>query len=565
MLALKYLLPEFAGKTLVEARFNYEARITARLQHPGIPPVHEVGTAPDGRPFLAMKRIHGKNLAEKLEAEGPGVSRWLAVFESICQAVGYAHRHHIIHRDLKPGNIMVGAFGEVQVMDWGLAKVLGLRPEDVEPGDADSTVLPVVDDSDDNKTQPGSLLGTPAYMAPEQAIGAIELLDCRSDVFGLGAVLCALLTGLPPYVGTTTERTRMMAAQGKLGEAFARLDACGAEPALIALTKRCLAKDRDERPADAGKLAEEVAHLRRDAEERARAAELEKTREAVEGAERQRRQRLRNGAVTAVVVTLALGVGASAWFGYQSSIEAKAAVQAKEYADQQRGEARDAQQRAEKSEAQARRNAEAEKKAREETQLQKTNAEEQLRRTEWLVYAATLTRAENEFEKNNVGIAVNLLNECQWNLRGWEHAHLRKRFDSSKRTLRGHTDTVTSVAWSPDGQRILTGSWDGTAKVWDALKGQEVLSLKGHTWPVTSVAWSPDGQRILTGSYDNTAKVWDALKGQEVLSLKGHTRWVQSVAWSPDGQRILTGSYDNTAKVWDALKGQEVLSLKGHT
>jgi serine/threonine protein kinase len=148
-----------------------------------------------------MKRIHGKNLAEKLEAEGPGVSRWLAVFESICQAVGYAHRHHIIHRDLKPGNIMVGAFGEVQVMDWGLAKVLGLRPEDVEPGDADSTVLPVVDDSDDNKTQPGSLLGTPAYMAPEQAIGAIELLDCRSDVFGLGAVLCGLVDRLTSLCG----------------------------------------------------------------------------------------------------------------------------------------------------------------------------------------------------------------------------------------------------------------------------------------------------------------------------------------------------------------------------
>jgi DNA-binding beta-propeller fold protein YncE len=132
-------------------------------------------------------------------------------------------------------------------------------------------------------------------------------------------------------------------------------------------------------------------------------------------------------------------------------------------------------------------------------------------------------------------------------------------------SLKGHTGQVRSVAFSPDGKRILTGSWDHTVKVWDAEKGQEVLSLKGHTGAVNSVVFSPDGKRILTGSEDGTAKVWDAEKEQEVLSLKGHTSWVLSVAFSPDGKRILTGGSDNTAKVWDAQKGQEILSLKGHT
>jgi WD40 repeat protein len=109
---------------------------------------------------------------------------------------------------------------------------------------------------------------------------------------------------------------------------------------------------------------------------------------------------------------------------------------------------------------------------------------------------------------------------------------------------------VTSVAWSPDGQRILTGSYDNTAKVWDALKGQEVLSLKGHTNTVTCVAWSPDGQRILTGSTDNTAKVWDALKGQEVLSLKGHTDLVTSLAWSPDGKVLFAWDQADKVLAW---------------
>jgi WD40 repeat protein len=125
------------------------------------------------------------------------------------------------------------------------------------------------------------------------------------------------------------------------------------------------------------------------------------------------------------------------------------------------------------------------------------------------------------------------------------------------------------VAWSPDGKRMLSGSHDHTVKVWDAEKGQEVLSFKGHTEYVNSVAWSPDGKRILSGSGDKTLKVWDARTGQEVLSLKGHTGGVMSVAWSPDGTRILSGcsafKKPGELKVWDAEKGQEVRFLKGHT
>jgi WD40 repeat protein len=131
-------------------------------------------------------------------------------------------------------------------------------------------------------------------------------------------------------------------------------------------------------------------------------------------------------------------------------------------------------------------------------------------------------------------------------------------------TLQGHTDAIFSVAFSLDGKRVVTGSYDKTAKVWDAQTGKNILTLKGHTNPVSSVAFSPDGKRVVTGSYDNTAKIWDAVTGREMLTLKGHPRTVTSVAFSPDGKRVVTGSWDKTAKVWDAVTGRDLLTLKGH-
>jgi hypothetical protein len=131
-------------------------------------------------------------------------------------------------------------------------------------------------------------------------------------------------------------------------------------------------------------------------------------------------------------------------------------------------------------------------------------------------------------------------------------------------TLKGHTSPLYSVSWSPDGTRLATGSIDGTAKVWDAAGGRVLLTLSGHTGLVYSVSWSPDGTRLATGSGDGTAKVWDAASGHERLTLRGHTGLVRSTSWSPDGTRLATGSYDDTAKVWDAVGGRELLTLKGH-
>jgi serine/threonine protein kinase/cytochrome c-type biogenesis protein CcmH/NrfG len=335
--AVKLLSDKYAPDSPTARRFLGEARITAQLQHPGIPAVHQVGKLPDGRPFLAMKLIKGRTLDELLkERSDPAADRgrFLAAFEQVCQAVGYAHAHQVVHRDLKPANVMVGAFGEVQVMDWGLAKVLtndGVHPADAER-DLDARLVTEIRSTRDEyaATQAGSLLGTPAFMPPEQAIGAVDQIDERSDVFALGAVLCTVLTGRPPYVGADAESTRQLAARANLGDAFVRLAASGAEPELVALCKGCLAAEPADRPRDASELARAVASLRAAADERARRAELEQVRtdgelRAAEVRTAEQRKRRRAQAALGLAFTaLVVVAGGFAWWRDRQAADRRA-------------------------------------------------------------------------------------------------------------------------------------------------------------------------------------------------------------------------------------------------
>jgi tetratricopeptide (TPR) repeat protein len=315
--AIKVLQECFHTSPAAVQRFLDEARIAGQLQHPGIPAVHDLGLLPDGRPFLAMKLVKGRTLDALLEERASPVQergRFVGIFEAICQAVGYAHAHNVIHRDLKPANIMVGAFGEVQVMDWGLAKVLGKsepRPAVVESSAV--TEIRMLRDTEGSETQTGSVMGTPAFMSPEQAIGAIERIDARSDVFSLGGLLLVILTGDPPFVGDSAEATRQLAARAKLDRAFASLDACGAELDLVTLCKRCLSPEPEDRPADAGAVARAVADLRAAADERARQAEVERARAEAETREQRKRRRVQL-ALLAAVGLLVCGGALVAWW-----------------------------------------------------------------------------------------------------------------------------------------------------------------------------------------------------------------------------------------------------------
>jgi tRNA A-37 threonylcarbamoyl transferase component Bud32 len=260
--ALKVLREPVFADGGSRARFEEEARYVSRLEHSSIVPVYDLGELPDGRPFFAMKLVHGQTLAELLAAREPAedLPRWVGVFEQVCAAVAFAHARDVIHRDLKPSNVMLGEFGEVLVMDWGIAKALAARPQPVQAVPAPALVSPAAGHattgSGGAETLPGQARGTPAFMAPEQARGEASRVSKASDVFGLGGILCVTLTGQPPY----TRAGQAPAAD--VTEAFARLDGCGADAELIGLAKACLAPDPGARPADAAEVAGWVRRYR---------------------------------------------------------------------------------------------------------------------------------------------------------------------------------------------------------------------------------------------------------------------------------------------------------------
>jgi tetratricopeptide (TPR) repeat protein len=319
--AVKILLPGRAPPDAVR-RFVTEAKITAQLPHPGVPPVHQLGTLADGAPFLAMKLIRGRTLAAWLgQRRDPSddLARFVRVFEQIAQTVGFAHARGILHRDLKPHNVMVGDFGEVQVMDWGLAKQLpriedrGSRIEGSEPCSAVSAFDPrsSILDPRSSETAVGSVMGTPAYMAPEQARG--EPVDCRADVFALGAILCEVLTGAPPFTGQSSPEVVKKAAAGDLRTALDRLDGSQADAELIALAKWCLSAEPSARPASGKEVAEAVADYRAGVEQRLRQAEADRAAAAAEAREQRKRRKVQLALGLALGLLL-LGVGAAAWW-----------------------------------------------------------------------------------------------------------------------------------------------------------------------------------------------------------------------------------------------------------
>jgi serine/threonine-protein kinase len=239
-------------------RFLREAKIASRLNHPGIMAVHEFGVTDDGQAYMVMRHLRGQTLRQVLDARQDPADdepRLIAVFLQACQAVAAAHGAGVIHRDLKPANVMVGEYGLVTVMDWGLAKVLH-EAEGPADGFGDATL------ADPLHTVCGTLFGTPGYLSPEQARGATDSIDRRSDVFGLGCILCEILTGAPPFCDPVAGNNWRRAAAGDVGEAIARLDRSRGPGPVVALARACLAPDPDGRPADAGVVVDAlVAYL----------------------------------------------------------------------------------------------------------------------------------------------------------------------------------------------------------------------------------------------------------------------------------------------------------------
>jgi hypothetical protein len=478
-----------------------------------------------------MGFVEGQSLSQRL-TDGPLPPREAAALTAaVADAIEYAHQCGVIHRDLKPGNILLDQKGNPRVTDFGLVKKL---------------------EGDSGLTGSGQMMGTPSYMPPEQAGGQRAAVGPAADVYALGATLYALITGRPPFEAATAMDTvlKVLSDEPVPPRRLNASISCDLETICL----KCLEKEPGRRYASA---AAPAADLRRFlAGEPIAARPVTRLERVAKWA--RRKPTLAAAYTLGLLAVLLGGLGGTAVWQWRVAERARdTAKSAQAVAETERDRADEARSLADKARV-------AEQNARVAEQNARAEAERQRDRFERSEYGRTIEVAHQEWRENNVPATLALLESTRADLRGWEWRYVHRLCQSELVTLKGHTREVNSASFSPDGSRIVTGSSDKAAKVWDAKTGAEVLTLKGHTGEVNSASFSPDGSRVLTASYDGTAKVWDAKSGAELFTLKGHTRPVTSASFSPDGSRIVTtGGEDRTARVWDAESGAELLTLKG--
>ena len=324
-LAIKLLREKHRQHDEIVQRFREEARIIGQLQHPGIVPVYEMGQSSDGRPFFSMKLVNGQTLDEVINEFGTHTKhrrRMLNIMLSVCQTVAYAHSKGVVHRDLKPINIMVGEFGEVQVLDWGLAKLLvgdnALQSENIESASVSANARTNERSSSSTvNSLDGTVIGTPAYMPPEQAQGLVEKTGKQSDVFSLGAILLEILTGQPPYGGVSTQEQLCAAESADMQSSLDRLEGESIDEELKSIVRRCLEREFENRPADAGAVAIALEGYLQSVEARLQQAQI-----TAAAAESKAKQETKTRRVTVALigfVAVTLLVTGYFWFRYQEN------------------------------------------------------------------------------------------------------------------------------------------------------------------------------------------------------------------------------------------------------
>ncbi len=557
--ALKELLPDASGSipsvaspmkttAAITARFLQEARITGQLEHPGIVPVYEVGKRSDGSLYYTMRLVRGKTLYDRIH-ECSNLQerlRLLPHFLDLCNSLAFAHSKGVVHRDIKPQNVMVGEFGETVLLDWGLAKIKGLEDKRANELEKGLNLIREASEISGDQTITGKPIGTPSYMPPEQADGRIEDIDERSDVYSLGAALYEILTGEPPYGGTNAYAILGMVLSDPVQPV--RKQEPGVPQELAAICEKCLQKERQDRYADAGEVAEDIVRF----QSGGMVSAYEYNMALLAWKWLRKHWPLASTVFLALVILISL----AAWSYVRIREEKSQALAQKAMAMEQRDRAR--------------------KHLSQAFYQSGMRAEKDTRLNEAMIFFARSAELEDKESARNALYKV---------MTKPVHPVLSK-------TLTGHAYPVRAMDFSPDGKWLLSASCsakkNGTCdkseiRLWSADTGKMKKKFIGSRWRINALSVSPQGDRFLTGSCGESTrtgeciqgemKLWSIRKGEYIKILPAHKGEVRDVAYSPDGKTALSGGcgrragyscFTGEALLWSMDSGKVVQSFSGH-
>jgi eukaryotic-like serine/threonine-protein kinase len=578
LVALKMILAGSQADQKDLARFRHEAEAVARLRHPNIVEIHDIGEA-ERAPYFALEYVEEGNLGSRIRGEPQELGPAAKLMETLARTVHFAHQRGIVHRDLKPANILLASIESTTDADSGNEGGRRARRalDAYRPKITDFGLAKRLDD-ETSASHSGELVGTPSYMAPEQAGNTGFPVSTATDVYALGTILYEMLTGRPPFKGATPLDTVIQV----LHEEPVRPSQLrpGLPRDLETICLKCLNKNPAQRYASAEALADDLQRFRKGSPIQARPISFPER-----AFKLARRRPLTAALMAGMWLSVVAGFAGVVW-------QWRHAVAEKQNKEIERQQA----------------------------ELARAEALEERRKAQQALYYSRLSQSQLQWRASDVTGAVQNLLDCvpqpdQVDPRGWEWYYLLGLFHSDLYTLQHsaagnggaaafHPDgrtiaslvggfatdddehpgevriwdaasgtplntfrapgTAHRLVYRPDGKRLALATTDGSVLVWDAATGSELVRSPPDGQTIANLTFSPDGNKLAWASWDQTVRVCDATTLKTIHVFKGHSGRVQCVAFHPDGQRLASGDAEAVVKIWDIEAGAELMDLRGH-